>query len=901
MPLAPGTLLGPYEIAAMIGAGGMGEVYRAKDTRLGRDVAVKILPPSMAGDPERLKRFEHEARAASSLNHPNIITIYDVALDHETPYLVTELLEGETLRQQMRAGPLPPRRAIEHAVQIAHGLSALHSKAIIHRDLKPENIFLTNSGHLRILDFGLAKTSRLLTGGDGSGMSTLTQEGMVMGTVSYMSPEQVRGAAVDHHSDIWSFGAVLYEMLSGRTPFREDTAADTMSSILRKEHEPMTTEERAVPPALERVVAHCLEKEPERRFHSAADLGFALEAITDLSRQSQVKSGSQPVVAAAPPKRRTALLVAGALVLGLAIGAGVTMRFQKPRNAAMPAVRYITYSGHDSSPSVSPDGNTVAFASDRDGKSRIWLKQLPAGGEVALTEGVDDFPRFSPDGSKLLFVRNEAGRTSLYRASILGGEAHKLIEDVVQADWSPDGRRIVYLRLGAKDMSVRSVLGIVDADGNDPQDIASYADERLGPPRWSPDGKTIASVPAMVSVGVPQAIVLLDPATKQTRRIKVPTDGFGAGPLAWADEGGNVIYSQTDSPAGAVVGNAGSTVRIVKQDVRSGESERLMWSPYGAQLIEIPGEGRLVFDTRSSRESLREFGIDRAVASAGRWLTRGNSNDRQPAYSPNGEWIVFSSNRAGNLDLWRVSTKTGAAHRVTEDAAEDWDPAFAFGGKKILWSSNRSGHFEIWMANADGSVPKQITHDGLDAENPTATPDGEWIAYASANPEKRGLWKIKSDGTGAVRLVPGDVNLPEVSPDGKYVAYKTNILPESVTVRVVRLEDGAPAPWEAVVPTSNANLAGLAGRVRWLPNSKAMAFLGQDEHGVSGIYVQDFAPGKDTASTRRPLGGFDPEIATESFGICPDGNHLVIASWDQVLSLVMAENVPGVAPQRAGK
>jgi Tol biopolymer transport system component len=357
-----------------------------------------------------------------------------------------------------------------------------------------------------------------------------------------------------------------------------------------------------------------------------------------------------------------------------------------------------------------------------------------------------------------------------------------------------------------------------------------------------------------------------------------------------------VLYSQTDSPAGAVVGNAGSTIHIVRQNVRTAASERLMWSPYGAQLLEIAGEGQVIFDTRSSRESLREFTIDQGAATVSRWLTRGNSNDRQPAYSPDGQWIVFSSNRAGNLDLWRVAASTGAARRVTEDSAEDWDPAFALDGKKILWSSNRSGHFEIWMANADGSGPRQITQDGLDAENPSATADGQWVVYASANPAKRGLWKMHLDGAAASRLIPGDVSLPELSPDGKWVAYKTNILPESVTVRVARVEDGGPAPFEIVIPTRNASLAGLAGRVRWMPHGRALAFLGQNEHGVSGIYVQDFVPGKDTAASRRPLGGFDAEVSSESFGICPDGNHLVIASWDQVLSLVMADRVPGILP-----
>jgi Tol biopolymer transport system component len=670
-----------------------------------------------------------------------------------------------------------------------------------------------------------------------------------------------------------------------------------MSAILRKDPEPLTGLAFFVPPGIERVVNHCLEKEPARRFHSAADLAFALESISDLSLAPQLAPGPAATSDSAAPKAaRRWTWIAAALAVGLAAGAAATYQWFRPLPPAMPSLHYITYSGHDSSPTVSPDGKTVAFSSDRDSRSRIWLKQLPAGGEIALTEGEDDFPRFSPDGARLLFVRNEGPRTSLYRAAIVGGESKKIMDDVASADWSPDGKRIVFLRLRAQGGGVDSLLGVADPDGNDAADIGTFKEERLSHPRWSPDGKTIAAVPAMTSVGVAQAIVLLDPATRQVRRVKVPGDGYGAGPLAWADAGESVVYSQADSPAGAVVGNAGSTVHIVRQNMRTAASQRLMWSPYGAQLIEIPGEGQIIFDTRSSRESLRELSIEQGIATARRWLTRGNSNDRQPAYSSDGEWIVFSSNRAGNLDLWRISVSTGAARRVTEDAAEDWDPAFALDGKKILWSSNRSGHFEIWMANADGSGPRQISQDGLDAENPSATADGQWIIYASANPAKRGLWKMHMDGAAATRLIAGDISLPELSPDGKWVAYKTNVLPESVTVRVARIEDGAPAPFEVVIPTRNASLAGLAGRVRWMPSGRALAFLGQNEQGVSGIYVQDFLPGKDTLATRRPLGGFDPEVSSESFGICPDGNHLVIASWDQVLSLVMAGRVPGILP-----
>ncbi|HEY1336176.1 MAG TPA: protein kinase, partial [Bryobacteraceae bacterium] len=469
MTLPPGARLGPYEVLALIGAGGMGEVYRARDTRLGREVALKVLPASMAVDPERLRRFEHEARAASSLNHPNVIAIYDVALDHGTPYIVTELLEGKTLREHLAADELAPRRAVEYAVQIAHGLTALHSKGITHRDLKPENIFLTVHGRVKILDFGLAKTSHAAKAKAGNSASeTLTREGMLMGTVGYMSPEQVRGAEVDSRSDIFSFGAVLYEMLSGRMAFQEETAAETMSAILRKDPPDISAPARPISPGLQRVVAHCLEKEPALRFHSTADLGFALEAISTVSGSvSTPPIPAEEAPASAPPQKRsrTPWYVAGALAAGLAIGSTATWFALGRRTPQSPVLRYLTYSGHDSSPAVSPDGYTVAFSSDRDDRQRIWLKQLPAGAEVALTAGPDDFPRFSPEGTRILFVRNEGVRTSLYKTAILGGEPRKLIDDVAYADWAPDGRRIVFLRYRGHATHVDSVIGLVDDNG----------------------------------------------------------------------------------------------------------------------------------------------------------------------------------------------------------------------------------------------------------------------------------------------------------------------------------------------------------------------------------------------------------------------------------------------------
>src|SRR5215467_7272923 len=313
MALSAGTRLGPYEILAPLGAGGMGEVYRARDERLKRDVAVKVLPASFSKDPERLRRFEQEAQAAGGLNHPNILAIHDVGTVDGSPYLVSELLEGETLRERLVVGPLPVRKTIDYGVQIAHGLAAAHEKGIVHRDLKPENLFVTKDGRVKILDFGLAKLTQpeerspalteLPTAAAG------TEPGVVLGTLGYMSPEQVRGRTADARSDIFAFGAILYEMVSGARAFRGESAADTMSAILTKEPPDLSVTNQAVPPGLERVVRHCLEKSPDERFHSAHDLAFDLQALS-----SETSASGRAAVAAAgsPARRKVPLLWAEA-------------------------------------------------------------------------------------------------------------------------------------------------------------------------------------------------------------------------------------------------------------------------------------------------------------------------------------------------------------------------------------------------------------------------------------------------------------------------------------------------------------------------------------------------------------------------------------------------------------
>ena len=444
MAISLGDRLGRFEILGALGAGGMGEVYRARDPQLQREVAIKVLRVGGASDPEQARRFEREARAAASLSHPNIVAVHDVGLHGGTPFIVTELLHGETLGQRMNRGPLTTRQAIDYAVQIAGGLAAGHERSIVHRDIKPDNLFVTTDGRIKILDFGLAK----LFGSEASSDATQTitvdgvEIGPVMGTTNYMSPEQARGLSTDNRSDIFSFGAVLYEMLAGAPPFRRSTTTDTLSAILHEEPRELSSI-ASVPLALERIVFHCLEKSAENRFQSARDLMFDLEAM----RQSPPKPSAAPQGPSA--RVRTAVFAAAAL-LALA-GAGALGYFvgtaARPSTAPpLLTVRRVTdFVGLEEFPAISPDRRSVAFTASVNGTRQLFVRLLAGGPPLPLTNDSADhqLPRWVPDGSSLVyFSPAQAGEAqgAIWQIPALGGPMRRIMASVGGADVSNSGR-----------------------------------------------------------------------------------------------------------------------------------------------------------------------------------------------------------------------------------------------------------------------------------------------------------------------------------------------------------------------------------------------------------------------------------------------------------------------------
>ena len=419
MTLGAGTKLGPYEIVALIGAGGMGEVYRARDARLGRDVAVKVLSESFARDPERLHRFEQEARAVAALNHPNILGLYDIGSENGRPYLVSELLDGESLRETLGGGPVPSRKASDYAVQIASGLAAAHEKGIIHRDLKPENLFITKDGRAKILDFGLAKLTQATASSSDSltVTSSPTMAGVVMGTAGYMSPEQVRGEAVDHRTDIFAFGAVLYEMVSGQRAFHRDTAAETMTAILKEDPPELSDTAKLVSPALDRIVRRCLEKRPEQRFQSAQDLAFALGALSSTDASGAVR--------AKPARRMTRSWLWAIAALALLSVAAIVWGFSRTTPAARRMQFALPVPGQVSQTALSADGEMLAFVSP-DEKTNVPMLYVQRVGASTATEmaGTEDasFPFWSPDDAYVGYF----AKSKLLKVAASGGSSQAL-------------------------------------------------------------------------------------------------------------------------------------------------------------------------------------------------------------------------------------------------------------------------------------------------------------------------------------------------------------------------------------------------------------------------------------------------------------------------------------------
>jgi eukaryotic-like serine/threonine-protein kinase len=736
MAVLSGTLLGPYEVLAPLGSGGMGEVYRARDTRLGREVAVKVLPASLAGDEDRLRRFELEARSAGALNHPNIVTVLDIGAHDGVPYLVEELLEGETLRERLSEGALPTRKAVDIGRQVARGLAAAHDKGIVHRDLKPENIFLTRTGQAKILDFGLAKVGGRAGSDPGVTMvppagAAETTPGVMLGTVGYMSPEQVRGQAADHRSDIFALGAVLYEMLSGRKAFAGDSGVETLSAILKADPLEVTASGVALNPSLDRVIGRCLEKQPDERFQSARDLSFALEAASEAS-------GLHPApdtVEARPRRRLVPLLALAGAVLAVLLATDVFLRLRaKPATAAggiaVHFTRLTDQPGVESFPALSPDGKTIAYSAMRGGQPDIFVQRVGGHKPVDLTPDspVDDTrPAFSQDGERIAF-RSERDGGGIFVMGATGEAVRRLTDFGYDPSWSPDGRSLVIATEGVKDPLSRngvSALWLVDAASGAKKLL--YKGDAVQP-RWSPHAERIA-------------FWALPPGSSQRDVWTIPAKGLAEGgrPIAvtsdkavdwnpvWSPDG-RFLYFGSDRGGSfnlwrVAIQETSGAIQGTPQPVTTPAS----WSGY----FSISADGRqIAFDSLTYSTPLERLDIDLATGTArGKptVLLETLRSFEGGSISPDGSSIALRTTDS-HEDLFVLHADGSGMRQLTDDAFRNRGPSWSADGRSIAFYSDRSGQYAAWSLGADGSDLRQLTETGECYWFPIWSPDGRSAA-----------------------------------------------------------------------------------------------------------------------------------------------------------------------------
>jgi Tol biopolymer transport system component len=775
----------------------MGEVYRARDTRLNRDVAIKVLPEELAEDRDALARFEREAKAVAALSHPNILDLHDFAREGTIAYAVTELLEGETLREALASGPLPPRRATRYALQIASGLTAAHEKGIVHRDLKPDNVFVTRDEHVKILDFGLAKAGAAVADArsetQSPTVSGYTEPGKVMGTVGYMSPEQVRGLVVDHRSDIFSFGSVLYEMVTGRRPFARETAAETMTAILKEE--PL---EQGIPASIAPLLRHCLEKKLERRFQSARDLAFALENATDVS-------GPAPATAVVASPRSA--LWKGLGVVVLVAGAAAAGYFVASRRAPAPVAdwsdatltRLTTDPGYEAEPTFSPDGQTIAYVADRDGNFQIYLQQISGGPAINLTKNAatNIQPAFSPDGREIAFVSDRDGGSEIHHSapslpqvggdiwvmSTLGGPARKVVEGGDFPSWTPDGGSLLYVHGAFRSCRIALVPATGGASRDLPIEDAVVA--RYFFPSFSPDGRWLLyqnghRIEVVAAQGgKPKDLVQGDyPAWGSGSASIVFTSGLpGKSRTLWTAPFSPDRGELRGSPRPLTFGRGSDLGAAVSRD---GTSIAFSAMDDTLNLESIP------FDAEAGR-----------VLGAESPLTAGDNRIGFFDPSPDGKTVVFDQDRGAGSHLWRTDPPAPPVELTRDPAYEELYPEWSPSGREILFSrwpagKRESSSLALWIMNADGTSPRRVTEMTGPA---TWMPDGKRILIP------RGDTVVQFDlASGQTIPVPGvDARIQVVvDPSGQWIVSQVTE-GEAFGVAAVPISGGTP---RVVVPST---------------------------------------------------------------------------------------------------
>lgn len=843
--LQPGQMLGRYRVEAKLGQGGMGTVYRAHDSQLQRPVALKVLPPEYAADPNRRERLQREARAASALNHPNIIGIYEIGSDAGVDFIAMELVEGRSLAELIPAKGMAVKEALAYAVQMAGALGKAHAAGIVHRDLKPANAMVTRDGLVKLLDFGLARRTHV----PDRQTSTLTQEGSIAGTPAYMSPEQAEGKGADARSDVFSFGVLLYEMLSGRRAFAGDSTVAILSAVLREEPPPL----RGVPEELAAVVSRCLRKDPARRFQHMDDVKLFLEEVPVAA----------PVVSAPRRSRRLAYVGAG---VALAVAGFAAWRSYAPARGEMRVLTLTSYAGVESAPSFSPDGRQVAFHWNGEDQKNfdIYVKVVGSTAaplRVTTDAAADVVPAWSPDGRQIAFIRNNEGSLRVYLVSPLGGDERNLADlpytstamgGQMAMSWSADGK---WLALSERPAQGNWGISLLSIERLEKRAVTSNATGIDFSPAFSSDSRSLAyvSCPARTAMNCHVYLQELDDDFQPHGRPRQLThENVYIGGLSWAPDGRSLLYTAAScfngpTPLWRVAvsgGKAPERVELPGPDVQGVAVAR--------------AANRLAYGVHTSGSDIWSY---RAGAPPRRIIASTGTNYYH-SLSEDGGRIAFATSRTGCMEVW-ISKQdgSGAARLPCEVGHSQGSPRWSPDGRWIAFDSlGEDGRIDVYVVDAAGGQPRRLTPPSTDESVPSWSRDGRWVYFRSNRTGRNEIWKAPFEGGEALQVTFQGGYTARESWDGTTLYY---------------VKDAAAGPMFAapVAGGPERRIADLVLGRGLVPSADGVYFLGRDgaEDGPSAVKKYDFKTG--TTQTVRRL----EEYSSGGLAVSPDGKEFLVS------------------------